>query len=345
MKPGIAVLIGGLITAAVSALAVGASLRSHNGAPGSFASQVDLAPLDHLAVQYQGRVKSFGSVADQVVAAIEGRGRYLDQDRRFTYLDLMLAPQRYQNAAIIGLGKEQMLAELVDRMQRAGLVTDAEAMATRDSGKLTPAMLQTEVAQVTITEWKRNLIKTARTAEEIEAAVSLMRPQVLASILRIAPPAGSDGGRQWVSIAELYAEPNRAMLVNAESVERIQNAFESLQRAWTSGDAGATSLALAEWVGACRADTPDYYPSTAKLTAESRYFQLGHMTWIWLIYLLAVAFLLMAVAYSWPSARRIGLTMFNSAVLLHTAAIVREDFGEPLRQPEMAAYTMTTGAH
>lgn len=315
------VLTGLLITAVVSALAMSASLREHQGEPGSFASEVDLAALNHLAVQYQGRVKSFGSFADQVVSAIEDRGRYANQDRRFTYLDLMLAPQRYESASIIGLGKDQMLNELVERLKRAGVISDADAVLVRDRKKLTPAMMRSEVAQVTLTEWKRNLLKTAKTAEQLESAIALMQPQVLASLLRIAPPEGSTGTNQWVSIAELYGDESRSALISASHSADIQSSFEELQRSWASADAERVNAALVAWVAACRAETPDYYPSESKLTWEGRYFQLGHMTWIWVVYLFSVAFLLMAIAYSWTGARTIGLTMFNSAFVLHTVAI------------------------
>lgn len=321
MNKFVSVMTGLLITAAVSALALSASTRQHKGEPGSFASQVDLTPLDHLAVQYQGRVKSFGSFADQIVAGIEDRGRYLSQDRRFTYIDLMLAPQRYENAAIVGLGKEQMLNELLEDLRRAGIVSDADAAIVRESKKFTPRMLTSEVAQVKLTKWKQNLLKTAKPAEQLESALSLMQPQVLASLLRIAPPEGSAGTLQWVSISELYGDSVRSSLVTASHADDIRTTFEELQRAWASQDQSRVNTALADWVAACRAETPDYYPSEVKLTWEGKYFQLGHMTWIWVVYLFAVAFLLMAIAYSWTSARTIGLTMFNSAFALHTVAI------------------------
>jgi len=288
-----AVLLGLLITAVVSALAVTASLRVHNGNEGSLVSQLDLTPLDHLAVQYQGRVKSFGSFADQVVAAIESRGRYQNQDRRFTYLDLMLAPDRYREAPIVGLKKEQMLSELVERLRRARLLSDADAQLALDTQKLSPAILESDVAQITISDWKRNLIKTASTAEQLESAINLMRPEVLAHILRVAPPDDSDGSQQWISLAEILSDSPRADLVSQQHATSISQAFSVLQLAWATDDPDRINPAIDQWVKACRAATPDHYPPDAKLTSEPRYFPLGHINYIWIYYTLPVPSLLL----------------------------------------------------
>src|SRR5690606_22596547 len=51
------------------------------------------------------------------------------------------------------------------------------------------------------------------------------------------------------------------------------------------------------------------------------YLDLNNFTWVWIVYLFGVAFLVMAVAYRWTVARRVGLGFFTLAFALHTASI------------------------
>jgi cytochrome c-type biogenesis protein CcsB len=66
---------------------------------------------------------------------------------------------------------------------------------------------------------------------------------------------------------------------------------------------------------------PAVYPSQKKLGWESWYFSSGHMTWVWLVYLVSLIFLLAGVVYRWETARWVGLSVFLIAFGLHTFAL------------------------
>ena len=55
---------------------------------------------------------------------------------------------------------------------------------------------------------------------------------------------------------------------------------------------------------------PGLYPNASRLEWETWYFKSYHMTWVWLIYLMAMVFLLISVVYKWPLARFLGLGTF-----------------------------------
>ena len=50
-------------------------------------------------------------------------------------------------------------------------------------------------------------------------------------------------------------------------------------------DAVAVNAALIELADSLRATNPEFYPSASRLQWESFYFQWGHLTWVWIIYL------------------------------------------------------------
>jgi len=64
------------------------------------------------------------------------------------------------------------------------------------------------------------------------------------------------------------------------------------------------------------------YPDFNRLSWESWYFKSKNMTWVWMIYLLAIIPLLMSVIYRWRGATIVGLLMFLVAFGYHTAALL-----------------------
>jgi hypothetical protein len=84
----------------------------------TFAQNVDISALGSIAVQFDGRIKSFDSHAAQIMQQITGPRRIDDQSRIFTYLDLIFRPQRYEDAPIIYVKKKQVRQTIIDELHR-----------------------------------------------------------------------------------------------------------------------------------------------------------------------------------------------------------------------------------
>ena len=55
---------------------------------------------------------------------------------------------------------------------------------------------------------------------------------------------------------------------------------------------------------------------------ESFYFQWGHLTWVWIIYLFSIALLLMWMVYRWRGALWLGFMLFGLGFIGQTAAVM-----------------------
>ncbi len=141
--------------------------------------------------------------------------------------------------------------------------------------------------------------------------------------------------RSWHTMLELFAhgetESGTIAGLPHEQALRLKTAWATLTNAWAmhavpgedpARHAATASAALADLAAALPAVAPDLYPARAKLGWESWYFAQGHLTWVWVVYMLAIALLLMAVVYKWPAARGLGLGVFLAATALHTLAVM-----------------------
>lgn len=322
------VLIGVGVALGMAALIVSMLVRETTPEGEEPRYAVDLTPLDRTAVYTQGRVKSFDSFAQDVVGEISGSERYLNRPADFMYVDLMLRPLSYADADVVHIKKAPMRQAIagVLRGQATGIGTLGSPGEERldsfvGSGLISPRLLADARVRALFDEWRRDLIRTARPAQEIEQAVTLMEPGRLEAALRIVPPADGDPSSPWVSVGELKAgSPAADRLAPGLRAELVSSwlAFES---AWRSGDTDRATSALARFTGALPTVAPALVPDPARMTAESWYFKLSHMTWVWVIYLLAVFFLLLAGVYKWRGARGVGMGLYISAFALHTVAI------------------------
>ncbi|TVQ64394.1 MAG: hypothetical protein EA379_01680 [Phycisphaerales bacterium] len=101
---------------------------------------------------------------------------------------------------------------------------------------------------------------------------------------------------------------------------RLTSAWTDLIGAWRAEDAERVNAAVARLAEQLPQVNAAIYPNQSRLAWESRYFHLNNMTWVWLVYLVSVALLLMAVVYRWPWARRAGVGVFLIAFSLQTVA-------------------------
>lgn len=330
----------------VAALAFAVSRRLGAGAqpderPSAFASAVDLTPLGRVAVHYQGRLKSFESFAYSMTRQVSGPRKFRGQSAGFTYLDMMLRPEQYATADAIFVKSKPIRAAIASRLEG----TDWDAAQVRrfmKTGMIAPPLLlRNEGVRERLAVLSRDAVK-AKFVEQIEGALHVMQPDLLADRLRIVAPPGGDFSTPWLGVGALTADgsggapshddhqhtdapatPGAGALVGMSEAASgaMINAWADLVAGWKAQDApkvNAAALALAD---ALPAANPAIYPAREKLAWEARYFALGNMTWVWLVYLLSCVFLLMGVVYRWRAAGLVGALVFLGAFGLHSFAL------------------------
>ncbi|MDA0802859.1 MAG: cytochrome c biogenesis protein CcsA [Planctomycetota bacterium] len=343
---GATIAARGASAVAMLALAVVFGIGGHAWADGDvslpqrtptapFVEQVDLTPLGAVAVHTDGRLKSFGSFAHQMMAFVSGPRRIAGQSPEFTYLDLMIRSSAYDDADIIFVKGKPNRGQIAE-----ALLDEDPSLAKRmdtflSSGLISPTLLKRPAAARVLQHMSGDVIRTAKVVDQIEQALAVRDPQFLLRRLRVVPPGGVDPAAPWHGISDvmlLAIDPEQARAAGADPTpipdlspdaqRRIAVAWRSLIEAWTAADPAATNAAVAALASSLQECNPAVYPDSKKLAWESWYFQQGNLVWIWLIYLASIVFLLLGAVYQWPKARWAGLAIFFLAFALHTAAVM-----------------------
>ena len=310
-----------------------------------FAKAIDLAAFETLAVQHEGRIKSFESVSRTVMGWVSGPRRYQDQSPSFTFLDMAFRPAAYDEADVIYVKNKPMRPQIVQAL-RAGPVgsgTGFEARAARfvETGLISPAWLQDAGVQQLLVTLSNDLVRTAKFVNMVQDALMVRRPEVLHGFLRMVAPPVADEQQPWLS---LVAVANAGAVQQAlaplrpgdpegpdpdsvhadtwrDEVGAVRSQYVDLQRAWAAEDAVAVNAALAALQTSLPAIEPELYPSHDRLSWESWYFKSKSMTWVWVLYVPSVVLLLMALAWGWGAARKLGMASFIVAFGFHTFAL------------------------
>lgn len=287
----------------------------------SFADAVDLSPLDRVAVQWEGRIKSFYAMARDTMGIVTGPRGLEGQSQVFTYLDLMFRPGQYQDRPLVYLKNKPMRIGLSEVLLSDGAVTEEEAVVLRKRGQFSLTDLSHPDVASEMEKYRRDLMKTAKFVNMARFAVALTNPPELKARMCVLPPTGADESDRWHSVGELD-QPTMLLPIDPEIREPLREHWQNLKAAWQREDAPAVNAELAAFCDLLPQIEPSIYPSQKRLGWESWYFRAGSMTWGWLIYLLATMFLLGGVVYRWRTARWIGLSVFLGAFGVHTAAIM-----------------------
>jgi cytochrome c-type biogenesis protein CcsB len=326
-----AFLVWGVATILFAAFAGWVAARIVGGPagpqPSAFAQQVDLTPLERTAVYTQGRLKSFPSFADSFMRAVVGPTEWRGQEHVFTYLDMLFRPEAYAQASVIYVAKKPMRAQIVARLDQREDLDPAYLDRFLDTGMIAPALIEQDPAvRDLLARLRADAIKTAKHVDALETALALRQPVQLAANLRIIPPPGGDSDDMWRSVTDVWtltgAPAPGVPGLDEETDAALATAWTSLAEAWRAGDAAGASDALATVAGVVPTVTPEIYPERSRLAWETWYYQSGHMTWVWLVYMLAVVLLLLAVVYRWRFAQRSGLGVYLIALGLHTFAVM-----------------------
>ena len=328
------VMVIGAIVAYVGYVRVGRPASDTVG-PSSFAKEVDLGPLNKVAVHADGRLRSFESHARTYMGYVSGRRAIDGQSNGFTYLDLLFRPQQYVDVDTIYIKNKNVLAEIVGVLEGHAKVDEKRAAEILKSGLVSRNLLLQPIVLTLLQKFGQDLIRTAKTVDQIQSALTVSDSRFLLENLRLVAPPGGGINEAWLSMADILSgsgapsDHTHAGMASSRPIpgldeafrQRLTNEWNSMAVAWRAEDAAAVNQRIASLAELAPTVSPQLYPSQGRLAMESRYFRSKSMTWVWLIYLAAVVPLLMSVIYKWNWARRIGMAFFVLAFLFHTASL------------------------
>ena len=335
-------VLRGMVAALMAMLVVvGAAPARAQEAAKPFHEAVDLLPLGEVAVQTEGRLKSFGSFANTQMSFVSGPRRINGQSPEFTYLDMLLRPEDYEDADIVfvkGAAARVPIAEaVIDSVRDDAAKADAQARMEGflKHGLISPALLKRPEVMATLRQMEQDLIRTEKVVSQIQGAMSVREPRYLLGRLLVIPPAADDAQQRWHGLGEvmmLAVDAERAKAAGIDQVpiagidlqkqRAVAGAWKDLVDAWAAQDAPAASKAVAALAASLHAVNPSVYPDTARLGWESWYFRNNNLTRVWLVYMASIILLLLGLVYRWPRALAWGLGVFGVAFLLQTAAVM-----------------------
>ena len=303
-----------------------------------FVSEVDLKPLEELAVHTDGRLNSFGSHANAVMQEVSGSKRIDGRPPIYTYLDMLFRPSAYEDADVIYVKNKLVRKMMVDALRKspssmARIVDFEPRMAEFQKVGLTSGSILADPALVDLMgRLKSDLIRTNKDVASMETATMVMNPSFLIGQMRFIPPPGDSLDRPWRSITSLMLVPSdvdeTSLMpqptlegLDRETQDKIANAWHTLFTSWTQGDSVGVNAAVAQLSEVVPTVNPVLYPSGNRLSWESWYFRNNQLTRVWLIYMLSLILLLLGLVYRWRWARWSGMGVFCIALALQTLAV------------------------
>jgi cytochrome c-type biogenesis protein CcsB len=297
-----------------------------------FARQVDVTPLQGLALQTEGRIKAFDSFARELMRNVSGRRLVDGQPAAFTYLDQMLRPEHYETIDTIYVKNKlvrQRIAAALGDAAPAGWPTRFLSQ-----GLIARRTLQQPRILAVLRELQGDVMRTSKDIDQISSALAISNAGYLLDRLTVVPAPSGLRSDRWYALSELVgsAAPSDDALTGVtpgaafrglDDARRNQlvTQWTTFADAWRSQNAAEASTALAAFADGLRALAPAWYPTHRDMALENWYFRNEGMTWVWLIYLGAVIPLLMSVVYRWGWARVAGLALFGLAFACHTASL------------------------
>lgn len=312
------------------------SARAAAQEPSSFYSQVDLTPLGRVAVQTEGRLKSFGSFANSQMQFVTGSKKVNGQSDDFTYLDMLIRAKAYEDADVIYVKNKEVRNEIAQALLAVEPMMAERMQGFGKHGMISPSLLTHPAVLPTLRKLEADLLRSAKQMDAIKGALTVMQPERLLDDLRVVPPGDGSLDRPWMSIetiALLGMDPERVPAnlrdrlptalpgIKPELQLEAAKAWRNLMRGWMASDAPTVNTAVRALADTLPQLKPEIYPDSSRLSWESWYFRNGNMSWVWMIYLVSIFFLLLGVAYKWKWATTTGLTVFAVAFLLQTLAV------------------------
>ncbi|MEI6879681.1 MAG: hypothetical protein WCL33_11645, partial [Planctomycetota bacterium] len=216
----------------------------------TFQEQVDLSPFDAVAVQTEGRLKSFGSFAHGEMGFVSGPSKINGQSPEFTFLDMLFRPEAYADADVIYVKAPIVRKPIADAIVQADPSLAARMDGFIKTGLISEALLQRPEVQPVMQQMESDLLRTAKAMDSVRGARTVMRPDFLLRELRIIPTGSNMKDQQWSSMRDimlLAAEPGalKAAGATATPIAGIDEtkqrdcaaAWKSLVEGWANGNA------------------------------------------------------------------------------------------------------------
>jgi cytochrome c-type biogenesis protein CcsB len=287
-----------------------------------FAEQVDLRPLHAIAVQADGRLRSFESHAKTYMGYVSGPRRIDGHSFGFTYLDLMFRPEVYADKDVIYVKNKQVRAQILAALKDHALLTPSRREAIMDSGLIARGLLAEPAAAALLRRLGEDLIRTAKVVDSIQSAITVSQGNVLEELLRLIPPMSDNVMAPWFSPAALSADGESGAVPGGAHRAALRTAWLELRAAWRNQHVAKINERILQLADLLPTISPEVYPSGRRLALESWYFRNKSMTWVWWIYAASLAPLLMSVVYHWGGARWTGLGLFYLGFAGHTASLL-----------------------
>jgi cytochrome c-type biogenesis protein CcsB len=290
----------------------------------AFARQVDLTPLGRIAVHEEGRLKSFDSFASSMMHYVAGPHQIDGNADTFSYLDLMLRPAVYEDRDAIYVKNKPMRTQIIAALRRSGEPDELRMKHFAQTGMIPAALLLDPHVQELLDLQERDLIRTAKVVRQIRNGLTVMQPRFLSESLRIVPPPQGRLDDPWMTVGAFALDPHGPGAGGSDDGQRSELAgiWTDFTEGWQAQEPQRVTEAAKRLAELLPAINPALYPDQERLSWESWYFKAKNMTWVWMVYLLSVVFLVMSVAYRWNAARWIGLGVFVGAFGLHTFALL-----------------------
>jgi cytochrome c-type biogenesis protein CcsB len=299
-----------------------------------FAQAVDLQPLASVAVQANGRLKSFDSYARSIVALVSGP-RHAGTSPSFIYLDMLLRGEAYRDADIVYVKHKLVRRRIAERLASDPQLSSQRLERFRETGRIAPALLQRPEVASLLAEMDRDVIRTSKAVSAIRNALGWSSPRALGHSLMVVPPPSGTAQDAWYPGEDAWSDgavPQDSIHAGMGGGARVPGLDPGLQAelsstwrelgvAWRDQKPHEASAAIAKFADQLARVNPALYPAPDKLRLESWYFRYKGMVWTWLVYLLAVIPLLMATVYHWRWARGLGFGLLLLAFGLHTASL------------------------
>lgn len=232
------------------------------------------APIKELAVQSEGRVKPYDTLAREALAVIYGKSTYEKKPAYEVMFTMMLAPDKWQSINVFEI-QHVGVKEALRLPKEQRYFTMNKIMA---SDRL--ALLMQDLTSKR--EAKEKLDPYFQALQRLENQIWTFRAITSGEWLAPWPPKE---GTKWVSL----------MAADATKQEQFSKLTKAFMEALTASpsDTGVREemrKVVEQFKASAREENPNLYPQEHMMTLEVHYNQINPFRWAWINYLLAVLF-------------------------------------------------------
>src|SRR5262245_10879599 len=144
-----------------------------------------------MAVQTEGRLKSFDSFANGLMHVVSGPRSIAKQHPSFTLLDMMFRPDAYDDADCIYVKNKSVRVQIAQALEAAHPELQERLDAFMHTGLLAPRLVADPSLRPLYEHLSADLIRTEKSVSALRAAMNVRQPEFLRSRLHILPDASA----------------------------------------------------------------------------------------------------------------------------------------------------------